>query len=163
MEISRLLSRRSAVGALLALPSGLFALDTRESAPKFFAKTLDGDRYDSGSLKGRIVLIQFWATWCRYCRRDQEAVDTITHEFKDVLVLAVNMGESKGKVKRYLKDSPRSCKIVLGGDTNLAAMFAAKTYPLYVLIDQQGKIAGEQRGAGGEAALRRLLRRAGLS
>jgi hypothetical protein len=90
-------------------------------------------------------------------------VDTITHEFKDVLVLAVNMGESKGKVKRYLKDSPRSCKIVLGGDTNLAAMFAAKTYPLYVLIDQQGKIAGEQRGAGGEAALRRLLRRAGLS
>src|SRR5215469_14574496 len=115
MEISRLLSRRSAVGALLTLPGGLFALDTRESAPKFFAKTLDGDRYDSESLKGRIVLIQFWATWCKYCRRDEGAVETITHEFKDLLVLAVNMGESKGKVKHYLKALHAPARLYLVG------------------------------------------------
>ena len=47
-------------------------------------------------------------------------------------------------------------------NTNLAAMFAAKSYPLYVLIDSEGKIAGELRGAGGEEALRQLLRKAGL-
>ena len=108
-------------------------------------------------------MIQFWATWCQYCRRDQGAVDEVVRDFdKDLLVLAVNMGEPKGKVKRYLQDTPRSCKIVLAEDTNLAAMFAARSYPLYILIDREGKIAGRQNGAAGQAALRGLLRKAGL-
>ncbi len=47
-------------------------------------------------------------------------------------------------------------------DTNLAAMYAATAYPIYVVIDRDGNIAGTQRGAGGEEALRRLLGRAGL-
>jgi uncharacterized membrane protein len=47
-------------------------------------------------------------------------------------------------------------------DTNLAAMYAATSYPIYVVIDRDGNIAGTQRGAGGEEALRRLLSRAGL-
>jgi hypothetical protein len=47
-------------------------------------------------------------------------------------------------------------------DTNLAAMYAATSYPIYVVIDRDGNIAGTQRGAGGEEALRRLLARGGL-
>jgi hypothetical protein len=47
-------------------------------------------------------------------------------------------------------------------DTNLAAMYAATVYPIYVVIDRDGSIAGEQRGAGGDMALRRLLARAGI-
>jgi hypothetical protein len=48
------------------------------------------------------------------------------------------------------------------GDTNLAAMYAANRYPIYVAVDREGKIVDIQHGAGGERALRRLLRRAGL-
>jgi hypothetical protein len=51
---------------------------------------------------------------------------------------------------------------VLMEDTNLAAMFAAKSFPLYELMDREGRMVAEQKGAGGEAALRRMLRRAGL-
>jgi hypothetical protein len=76
-------------------------------------------------------------------------------------VLAVDAGESKKTVKQYLANSPRAVPIVLMESTNLAAMFAAKSYPLYVLIDADGKIAGELRGAGGERALRNLLRKCG--
>lgn len=47
-------------------------------------------------------------------------------------------------------------------DTNLAAMFAAKSFPKYVLIDRKERVVGEQNGAGGEAALRRLLLESGL-
>lgn len=140
------------------------ALDTREPAPSFKAKSLDGERFDNASLKGRPVLLQFWATWCHFCRGDQEAVDALQREFSDqgLVVLAVNVGEPKKKVQRYLQDSPRACKIVLTEDTNLAAMFAAQAFPLYVLIDRAGNIVGTQRGAGGEEMLRRLLRKAGL-
>jgi riboflavin biosynthesis pyrimidine reductase len=77
-------------------------------------------------------------------------------------VLAVDVAESKKKVKQYLQENPRSCRIVLTDDTNLAAMYAATRYPIYVVIDRDGNIAGQQNGAAGERALRRLLSRAGL-
>jgi hypothetical protein len=77
-------------------------------------------------------------------------------------VLAVDVLEPDQKVKRYLADHPRSVPIVLTKDTNLAAMYNAQSYPIYVVIDRAGNIAAEQRGAGGERGLRRMLRRAGL-
>ncbi len=125
---------------------------------------MDGQKYSNDTVKGKVVLLQFWATWCQYCRSDQDAVDKISREFADkgLLVLAVDAGESKRTVKQYLTKSPRAVPIVLMENTNLAAMFAAKTYPLYILIDAEGKIAGELPGAGGEEALRLLLRKEGL-
>jgi hypothetical protein len=51
---------------------------------------------------------------------------------------------------------------VLTKDTNLGAMYNAQSYPIYAVIGRDGNITAEQRGAAGEAALRRLLRRAGL-
>ena len=139
-------------------------IDARQPMPSFKATTMDGQKYTNDTVKGKVVLLQFWATWCKYCRGDQDAVDKISREFADkgLLVLAVDAGESKRTVKQYLAKSPRAVPIVLMENTNLAAMFAAKSYPLYVLIDAEGKIAGELPGAGGEEALRQLLRKVGL-
>jgi thiol-disulfide isomerase/thioredoxin len=138
--------------------------DAREPAPRFTAKTLDGEKFTNESIKGKVTLLQFWTTWCPYCRREQAFIDQINHDFADkgLVVLAVDVGESKKKVKKYLEEKPRSCRIVLTEDTNLAAMYAATSYPIYVVIDREGNIAGIQRGAAGEEALRNLLGRAGL-
>ena len=77
-------------------------------------------------------------------------------------MLAVNVGESKKTVKKYLEQHPRDVNVVLTDDTNLAAMYAATVYPIYVAIDRDGNIAATQRGAAGEEALRDLLTTAGL-
>jgi len=136
----------------------------REPAPRFSAKTLAGERLTNDSLKGKVVLLQFWTTWCPYCRRDQPSVESINHDYAEdgLVILAVDVGESKKTVRKYLEQNPRSCKIVLNDDTNLPAMFETKAFPLYVLIDREGNVAGIQHGAAGEDALRPLLRRAGL-
>jgi thiol-disulfide isomerase/thioredoxin len=101
---------------------------------------------------------------CGYCRAEAPLVEKISHEYaeKDFIVLAINVGESRKTVKKYLDQNPRTCRIVLTEDTNLAAMYAATAYPIYVVIDREGNIAGTQRGAAGEDALRSLLARAGL-
>jgi thiol-disulfide isomerase/thioredoxin len=137
----------------------------REPAPRFNAKTTAGERFTNDSLKGKVVLLQFWTTWCPYCRREQPLVDSLDQEFRDrgLVVLAVDVNESKKTVKKYLEQSPRSCRIVLTEDTNLAAMYAANSYPIYVVIDREGNIVATRRGAAGERALRSLLARAGLS
>ena len=137
----------------------------REPAPRFNAKTTAGEKFTNDSLKGQVVLLQFWTTWCPYCRREQPLVDSLDQEFRDqgLVVLAVDVNESKKAVKKYLQENPRSCRIVLTDDTNLAAMYAANSYPIYVVIDREGNIVATRRGAAGERALRSLLARAGLS
>ncbi|HTA22400.1 MAG TPA: TlpA disulfide reductase family protein [Terriglobales bacterium] len=138
--------------------------DDGEPAPRFHAKTTSGESYTNESIKGKVVLLEFWTTWCPYCKNEEALVDGIDHEFADkgLVVLAVDVAESKKKVKQYLQQNPRTCRIVLTEDTNLAAMYQANSYPIYVVIDRDGNIAGEQRGAAGERALRGLLRRAGV-
>src|ERR1700758_797062 len=149
----------------LILASSLLSANTaREPAPRFHATTTGGEKFANESIKGKVVLFEFWATWCGYCDHEAPYVDQIAKEFsgKDLIVLAIDVGESKKTVKRYLEAHPRGVPIVLMEDTNLAAMYQANVYPIYVLIDRDGNIAGEQRGAAGERALRRLLANAGI-
>ena len=154
-----------AASALLAMSIGALAVKPPvEPAPRFHATSLDGEKFTNESLKGKVVLLQFWATWCKYCRGEQQIVDDLTQEFADrgLVVLGVNYLEPKKTVKKYLSQMPRACKIVLTEDTNLVAMYQARSFPLYVVIDRDGNVAGTQKGAGGAASLRRLLSKAGL-
>src|SRR5712664_2744218 len=136
----------------------------KEPAPRFNAKSTTGETFSNASIKGKVVLLEFWTTWCGYCKAEAALVEKISHEYtdKDLIVLAVNVGESKKTVKKYLEQYPRTCRIVLTEDTNLAAMYQATVYPIYVVIDREGNVAGTQRGSGGEDALRSLLAIAGL-
>jgi thiol-disulfide isomerase/thioredoxin len=149
---------------LLTAMAAVAGSDDGEPAPRFHAKTTSGESYTNESIKGKVVLLEFWTTWCPYCKNEEALVDGIDHEFADkgLVVLAIDVAESKKKVRQYLQENPRSCRIVLTEDTNLAAMYQANSYPIYVVIDRDGNIVGEQRGAAGERALRRLLRRAGV-
>jgi thiol-disulfide isomerase/thioredoxin len=123
--------------------------DEAEPAPNFHAKTLTGETYNNASVKGKVVLLEFWTTWCPYCKDEESLVDAVDHDLssKGLVVLAVNVAESKKTVKEYLREHPRACRIVMTSDTNLAAMYQANSYPIYVVIDRDGNIAGEQRGS----------------
>ena len=165
----RMSGRRTVVCSLLAgillFATSSFAGDeTGQPAPRFHAKTTAGDQFNNASIKGKVVLLEFWTTWCKFCEGEAELVDDIAKEFsgKGLIVLAVDVLEPDQKVKKYLVEHPRSVPIVLTKDTNLAAMYNAQSYPIYVIIDRDGNIAGEQRGAAGDRGLRLLLRAAGL-
>ncbi len=138
--------------------------DKPEPAPRFHAKTMSGESFTNDSVKGKVVLLEFWTTWCPYCRQEQYFIDQIDREFssKGLIVLAIDVAESKKKVLEYLQQHPRSCRIVLMQDTNLAAMYEATRYPIYVLIGRDGNIVTTQRGAVGDRGLRQMLRQADL-
>ena len=148
----------------IAALSAVAGQKSKEPAPRFNARTLDGEKFTNESIKGKVVLLEFWTTWCVYCFEEAGFVDQINKEFRDkgLIVLAVNVAESKKTVKKYLDQHPRTSRIVLTDDTNLAAMYEAVVYPIYVVIDREGNIAGTQRGAAGEEALRDLVASAGL-
>ena len=135
-----------------------------EKAPRFHARTVSGENFTNESTKGKVVLFEFWTTWCPYCRQEEQMLEGVNRALADrgLVLLAVDVGESKKTVQKYLQAHPRNVRIVLNEDTNLAAMYAANSYPIYVAVDREGNIAGVQRGAGGERRLRALLADAGL-
>jgi thiol-disulfide isomerase/thioredoxin len=152
------------VGAFILVALVSYAGDEiGQPAPRFRARTTSGEQFNNESTKGKVVLFEFWTTWCRYCEQEAEMVDDIAKEFsgKGLIVLAVDVLEPDQRVKKYLAEHPRSVPIVLTKDTNLAAMYNAQVYPIYVVVDRDGNIAGEQHGAG-ERGLRAMLKRVGL-
>jgi thiol-disulfide isomerase/thioredoxin len=155
--------RKLFCGMLLALvavvPAGFC-----EAAPDFAARTMSGQTFSNRSLRGSVVLVQFWTTWCPVCRADESAVEAINSEFArdGLVVLAVDVHEAEATVREYLQKRPRSCPIVLTEDTDLVAKYKPHSFPLYVAFDRDGNVAGTQSGGGGEASLRQLLRRAGM-
>jgi len=140
------------------------APQTKERAPRFNAKTMDGEKFTNELIKGKVVLLEFWTTWCPYCLDEIPFVEKFNTEYGDkgLLVLTINVGESKKTVKKFLEQHPRKTRLILTEDTNLAAMYEATAYPIYVVIDRDGNISGTQRGAAGEEALRDLLADAGI-
>jgi thiol-disulfide isomerase/thioredoxin len=150
--------------ALVFVTSALAGSKAREPAPRFNATTTSGEKFNNDTVKGKVLLLEFWTTWCGYCEQERPFVERLNEEFgsKGLLILAVNVGESKKTVRKYLEQHPRKARIVLTDDTNLAAMYTATSYPIYVVIDREGNIAGTQKGAGGEPALRELVGRGGL-
>jgi thiol-disulfide isomerase/thioredoxin len=156
--------KRRASLVLLAASPLMAVKPPREPMPRFQAKSLDGQIYTRENLKGKVVLLQHWATWCGYCRKDEPAVEQILkdHAKDGLIVLAINAAEPKAKVLDYLKEHPRTAKIVLTPETNLARIFEGSGVPAYILIDRESNVAAMQPGSGGLMALREMLKEVDL-
>jgi thiol-disulfide isomerase/thioredoxin len=136
----------------------------QRAAPQFNVPALDGGSISNGSLSGNVTLLQFWTTWCPYCKSDQTAVDNIAAEFgsRGLSVIAIDVGEQEATVKNFLQKSPRSCTIGMDSSASVVSQFGGGGFPHYVVIDRQGNIVASRSGAAGEAGLRYLIGRAGL-
>ena len=156
--------KRRAWLALAAASPMMAVKPPRDPMPRFQATSLDGQVFTRENLKGKVVLVQHWATWCGYCRKDEPAVEQVIkdHGKDGLVVLAINAAESKAKVLDYLKEHPRTAKIVLTPDTNLARLFEGAGVPAYILIDRESNIAAMQPGSGGLMALREMLKEVDL-
>src|SRR4051812_39789454 len=100
--------------ALLLSLSALAGDETGQPAPRFRAKTTTGELFNNDSIKGKVVLFEFWTTWCKYYEEEAALVDDIAKEFKpkDLIVLAVDVLDPDQKVRKYLAEHPRSVPIV---------------------------------------------------
>src|SRR5438046_8143105 len=122
MRVRTMLIRGALTAALLAGTLGIAAgSKDKEPAPHFSATTTTGEKFNNESIKGKVVLLEFWTTWCGFCADEAAFVDRVGKELapKGLILLAIDVGESKKKVRKYLEQHPRDCKIVMMEDTNL--------------------------------------------
>ena len=126
---------------------------------------------DLKELRGRVVLVNFWATWCEPCRDEMPSLERLREEMKGrpFEVLAVNYGESNAKVRGFVEREKLSVPVLLDPEKEAAGRWNAKGLPMTFLVDARGRIRywvfGERDWGEGEARehVRKLLDEAGVA
>jgi thiol-disulfide isomerase/thioredoxin len=158
---------RALVAGLLALALAAVALDASAEAkirrwegtarPPLAGAALDGKRVDLDDLAGRVVLVNFWATWCEPCRDEMPAIERLRAKLRDrpFDVLTVNYGESRQRVAEFLRREGVSLPVMLDPDKEAAAAWNAKGLPMTFVVDASGRVRywvfGEKDWSRGEA------------
>jgi thiol-disulfide isomerase/thioredoxin len=115
--------------------------------------------------KGKVVLLDFWTTWCGPCKRELPILEKLQKEFraKGLVVVGVNVGEDNETVSKYVTTAGLTYpSLQLSADDQILKTLAVNAYPTMVLIDREGKVARYEVGAKGEAGLRAALARTGI-
>ena len=125
-------------------------------APGFALTDLAGDSVTLESLKGRVVLLDFWATWCAPCRKSMPELQALhaRHQARGLTVLGVSIDEkSDSKVRKYVKDKGFSYPIAIDSAKQPAwQAYRVKSIPAAWLIDRDGNIVAQWTGAAPPAA-----------
>ncbi len=113
-----------------------------DSAPDFTLDGLSAKKVTLSSFQGKPVLLNFWATWCGYCRKERPHLNTIYNEYKDkgLIVLSVSTDRSVDKVKNYLKNIPADFIVLSDADGRVAATYGIRGFPSSFLIDRKGNV-----------------------
>ncbi|MCX7874863.1 MAG: TlpA family protein disulfide reductase [Melioribacteraceae bacterium] len=118
-------------------------LNVGDNLPSFTCKTLDGKDFSSDVLKGKVVLINFWATWCPPCKAEMplmqsELFDKIKRD--DFIMLAISRGEESDIVKKFIEKNNYTFPIFLDKEAKVYNLFASKYIPRNFIIGKDGKV-----------------------
>lgn len=120
-----------------------------QPAPNFELTGLDGERYRLSNYRGRVVFLNFWATWCEPCRRELPALQQFVAEQGEsgAVVLALNMAETPEAIKAYFEENKISGLTILL-DTNLEVKdaFAINVFPTTYVVDKGGVVREKKLG-----------------
>jgi thiol-disulfide isomerase/thioredoxin len=119
-------------------------------APDFELDLIGGQKFHLAENKGKVIVLDFWATWCGPCIQAMPELDRVIHEFADqgVQLISVNLEESPEKIKRMLERLKLDPTVALDREGIVARRYAANAIPQTVIIDRDGKITRVFIGAG---------------
>ena len=122
----------------------LLKLDKPHFAPGLKLSNMDDEVVDLAQLKGKVILINFWASWCPPCRREMSSLQTLYQKLKSrgVVVIAVNVGEDTDTIFPFLGTLPimPEFPILLDQDARTLVPWQVRGLPTTYIINRQGKI-----------------------
>jgi len=110
-------------------------------APDFTLKSRGGENIKLSELRGEVVMLNFWASWCGPCRQEMPLLDALHERYKAMgfRLLGVNVDEDSDSAKRLLEEVPVSFTILFDPKNRLADLYAIEAMPTTILIDRDGR------------------------
>jgi len=141
----------------------LAADDEARAQADFTLNDLDGKSWTLRELRGKVVLVNFWATWCPPCRKEMPDLDALYHKFKDqgLVILAID-DEEAGKIKPYLAEHPVSYTILLDPARKANESFRVDGIPKSFVYDREGKLVSQSIDMRTQKQFLEMLAQAGL-
>lgn len=131
--------------------------DIGHPAPDFELSTLDGETLQLSELQGRVVVLNFWATWCPPCRAEIPALQGVHEANDNVVVVGVNVQEPALDVQSFMRSLDADYPVVLDTDAAVNRTYVVRALPTTYFIDERGVIVDVFGGPLSEPLLRRMV------
>ncbi|NME36174.1 MULTISPECIES: TlpA disulfide reductase family protein [Fusobacterium] len=134
---------------LLFLVFTIFSYGNDAKAPTFSLKDQYEVTHNLEEYKGKVVFLNFWATWCPPCRKEMPEIEELYKEYgenkKDVIFLGVN-NEKKENVVKFLKENNYTFPTIFEGSEKISRQYFISAYPTSFVIDKEGNVYGYVTG-----------------
>ncbi len=114
-----------------------------QTAPDFTLKDVSGQKISLSQYRGKVVILNFWATWCPPCREEMPSMEALYQKYKErgLVILAVNVDDNgETAVKKFLHKTPYSFPIVLDTDNVSQHVYGVFRFPESFIIDREGTV-----------------------
>jgi thiol-disulfide isomerase/thioredoxin len=120
----------------------------KAAAPSFALRTVDGAILESDTLRGKVIVLNFWATWCGPCKEEMPAMQRLQEVFPaaDFALLAVTTDQQQDAITAFAKGLGLSFPILLDDTKDVSAAFGVRGLPTTIIIDRQGHLIGRAIG-----------------
>ncbi len=127
-----------------AKPKGMVGSE----APDFELKSTRGETVKLSELKGSVVLLDFWATWCGPCRKAIPFLSRLYSEYSDrgLVILSINLGESSDVVLEFANRHKMAWTVLLDPEGAVADFYNVRAIPTFVVIDKDGMVRYRESG-----------------
>ncbi len=117
-------------------------------APDFTLQTLDGESVSLSDYRGKLVMINFWASWCPPCNSEMPDLQSYyeQHKDEDFIILGVNYQDTPDKVQAFVEKYSVTFPILLDSDGRVADLFGVQGLPTSFFVDKEGNVLGYQPG-----------------
>ncbi len=133
-----------------ALPD-LKRIEQRPMAPDFTLRDIDGTPYRLHKLRGKVVLVNFWATWCPPCRAEMPSLQRLWERLadEDFVLLAVAVNEKPPAIRKFLRSMKPSLRftVLLDSEMDVARYWPLKGLPATFIMDKHSRVAYITHGA----------------
>ncbi|MEO2177768.1 MAG: TlpA disulfide reductase family protein [bacterium] len=128
--------------SILFFPSSVMAVELDQPAPDFTLKSMSGENLRLEELRGKVVLINFWASWCGPCRQEMPILDRIHQRYEPTgfSVLGVNVESDPTKARKIADRTRVKFPLVLDQKQQVSEAYNVEAMPYTVLVDRDGKV-----------------------
>ncbi len=128
------------------LRGGVFAVADRNPAPVLSGRTVQGTDLDLSSLHGKVIVINFWASWCVPCRLEMPMIERTAAQQRSLVVLLINERDDLGAARRFATELKITSPALFDGDGRVGNVYGVQGLPTTVFVRTDGSIEGRYLG-----------------